>query len=323
MPSSTASPNIMQRVMSAINHAQIRHRAIGFTYAVIKKYGDDNASYQAALLTYYGFLSLFPLLIVATSLANIIAQHNAALREKLLSGFNTYFPIVGSQLQANVHHSAQTGVALLIGLVITFYGAKGVADAVQYALNQLWQIPRAEQPSFPKAPLISLSLLAGGGIGLLTAAILSGIATALGHSPVLAVLSTVISIVILFSVFSFLMVIGTASRYSFADNLIGALLAAFAIQALETIGGYLITHQLHNLQGAYGQFALVLAILFWLYLQAEIFLYAIEINTVSVHKLWPRSLISRTPTKADRRAQQLYARKERLQDTPPESSSQK
>ena len=305
----TALPD---RILAQLNSFQLRQPFSGFVYAVIKKYGDDNGGYQAALLTYYGFLSLFPLLIVATAAAHSLAQHNSALGHKILAGFTTYFPIIGTQIQTNIHSPSQTGLALLVGLIITFYGAKGVADALQYTLNYLWQVPRAKRPQFPLAAGISLLLLAGGGAGIIATSVLSSIATTFGHTPVFTILATLLSGVALFGICSFLMAAGTALHHRFREVWIGALLAAIGLQCMETLGGYLITHELRHLQGAYGQFTLVLAILFWLYLQAQIFVLAVEIHTVYAYRLWPRSLVSSSPTKADEQAKQLAAAREAL-----------
>src|ERR1700755_3035289 len=94
--------NPLERVAAVLDAFQQKHPALAFPYAVIKKYGDDEAGSQAALITYYGFLALFPLILVATSIVDIIARHNHALHSRLLADINTYFPIVGNQLQTQV-----------------------------------------------------------------------------------------------------------------------------------------------------------------------------------------------------------------------------
>ena len=87
---------------------------------------------------------------------------------------------------------------------------------------------------------------------------------------------------------------------------------------MQTIGAYLINHQLHNLNGLYGQFALVLAILFWIALQAQVFMYAAEVNTVRAFKVYPRSITGNPLTEADKKALTLHARKEVYRPEPQE-----
>ncbi|HET6924567.1 MAG TPA: YihY/virulence factor BrkB family protein [Candidatus Saccharimonadales bacterium] len=313
------SENFLQKVVRLIDEVQQDNRWLSFPYAVIKKYGDDEAGYQGALMTYYGFLSLFPLLIVATSVIDLITKHNAALREKLFHAISNYFPAFGSDLQASVHGAHKTGLALIIGLLITLYGAKGVADAVQHALNHVWEVPKQERPAFPKGPLKSLALIIGGGIGFAATAVLSSYATAaLGHSFYFRLLPIVLSFFMLFAVFTFVYRVGLSAKRSWNELLPGAAVAALGMQILLTFGTYLVTHQLKHLSGAYGRFGLVLAILFWIYLQAQVFLYAAEINSVHALRLHPRSITQDPLTEADRRAFKLYAKRETVKAPPEE-----
>ena len=309
----TPKKNFVQKLLATIDNFQQRHTFAAFPYALIKKYGDDDGGYQAALITYYGFLSLFPLLIVSLSIVDLTTRHNSVLRDRLLHSINDYLPIVGNQIQASVHGSGKSGIALIIGLLITLWGSKGIADAIQHAMNHIWQVPRPKRASFPKGPIKSLILVIGGGFGLVGAALLSGIATTVGHSIAFKIISIIISAAVLFVVFLLIFHVSVSGRRTFRDVFAGAIVAAIGFQILQTVGGYLITHQLKNLNGAYGQFGLVLAILFWLYLQAQVLMYAAEVNTVCVLKLWPRSLTNDPMTSADHEALRLYALKETYQ----------
>lgn len=311
--------NFIQRLLQRIDDWQQRHHAAGFPYAVVKKYGDDQAGHQAALITYYGFLSLFPLLVVAISVIDLVAQHNAHLRTTLLNDMNKYFPIVGNQLRASVHGNSRSGLALVIGILVTLYGARGIADAVRGALDHAWAIPRARRSGFPLNTLKSLWLLVGAGLGLLITAFLASVATtAFGHSFIFRIVPFIINLGLLYLIFMYVFLIGTSRRFPRRNLRIGALTAAAGLLILQGIGTYLITHQLQNLQGLYGQFALVLAILFWIYLQAQVLTYAIEVNVVHAYKLWPRSLTGKPLTKADQKAYRLYAEKEAMRPTPEE-----
>ncbi|HSX06441.1 MAG TPA: YhjD/YihY/BrkB family envelope integrity protein [Candidatus Saccharimonadia bacterium] len=310
--------NLLERLLARLDKLQQKHHMLSFPYAVIKKYGDDDAGHQVALITYYGFLSLFPLLLVATSVIDLVAQHNSDLRARLVADINSYFPIVGEQLQSNVH-SSKTGAALLVGLLIALYGTRGIADAVRGALDHAWAIPKVKRSGFPKSLLKSISLLVGSGLGLLiTTSLASYTLAAVGSSPVLRIIPILINVTLLYVIFMYTFLIGTSRRHPRRDIRLGAITASFGLLLLQTMGGYLITHQLHNLRGLYGQFALVLAILFWIYLQAQVLMYAIEINVVHTYTLWPRSLTQKPITEADRKAFRLYAEKEAYRPKPEE-----
>jgi YihY family inner membrane protein len=306
----TQSKNPLDRLLARIDAWQQRHRFAAFPYAVVKKYGDDEAGYQGALLTYYSFLSLFPLLLVATSVIDLITRHHPEARDRLLDSIGSFFPIVGNGLQSSIHGSSKTGVALVLGLIITLYGARGIANAVRSVLNHVWAVPRAGRSGFPVGLLKSFGLIGGAGLGLLAAGVLSGFSTAWDHGWTMSFLLGLASLAVLFAVFWFVFTVGSSSRHKWHDNILGACLAAVGLQILQIVGGYLITHELKNLNGLYGQFALVLALLFWIYLQAQVFLYAAEVNTVRALRLWPRSLTGKPLTAADEKAYRLYAQRE-------------
>ena len=296
----TSSGNGISRFFNRLDTFQQHHKPFDFVYAVIKKYGEDRAGQWAALLTYYGFLSLFPLLLVATSITDILAEHNAHLRARLLADITSYFPIVGNQLQADIHSSHRTGIALVIGLLFTIYGTRGIADAIRNTLDGAWGIARRKRSDFRQGTMKSFGLLLGAGVGLLVTTVLASYATAvLGRSLVFRSIPIAINAVLLYQICMFVFLVGASQRRVRRDLRLGAVATVVGVLILQVIGGYLITHQLHNLSGFYGQFALVLAILFWIYLQAQVFTYAIEINVVHTFKLWPRSFDSKPVTLGD------------------------
>lgn len=311
--------NFIQQLLSKLDAFQRKHKPMAFPYAVVKKYGDDDSGHQSALITYYGFLSLFPLLIVATSVIDLISRHNAHLRESLLTNIDKYFPIVGDQLQSNLSGNSKTGLALAIGIIVALYGARGIADAVRSVLDHAWAVPRVKRTGFPMNILKSVGMLVGAGLGLLVTAILTGYtASALGHAWYVRIIPVVVNIGLLYLIFMYVFYIGTSRRFARKDLRMGALTAAIGLLLLQYLGAVLIKHQLHNLQGLYGQFALVLSLLFWIYLQAQVFTYAIEINTVHTYKLWPRSLTGKDLTHGDEKAYALLAKKEALRPKPEE-----
>jgi membrane protein len=311
--------NLIQRYIRRLDAYQQSHNFISFPFAVVKKYGDDEAGHQSALITYYGFLSLFPLLIVATSVVDLISQHNSSLRAKLLGNINKYFPIVGDQLQQSIHGNSKSGLALIIGVLVALYGARGIADAVRGALDHAWAVPRVKRTGFPLNVLRSVGLLLGAGLGLLMTAALTGLATAaLGHSIIFRAIPILINIGLLYLIFMYAFLIGTSRKFPRKDLRVGAITAAIGLLILQAAGITLIKHQLHSLQGLYGQFALVLAIIFWIYLQAQVFTYAIEVNVVHAFRLWPRSITQDPLTTADKKTLRLFVEKEALRPEPQE-----
>lgn len=307
--------NIIDKTLQRFDTFQQRHRRIGFIYAVIKKYGEDEAGYQAALMAYYGFLSLFPLLLVLTTVIKIFLHSDSQLRRSIIDGATQYFPLIGNDLEKSVHGMGGTGLAIIIGALFTLYGARGVADVFRSVVNHVWEVPYVRRIGFPWSLLRSLRMIVVGGAGLLAAPLISGYAAAAGHGPLFWLASVGITFIILFSVFLYLIHTSLPSKTTFQNMWPSALMAAIGLQILQSLGVLLVARQLKHLDSLYGTFAVVLGLLFWLYLQAQVIVYALEAGTVRALQLYPRSFdAKKEPTDADRKAYGLYGKRSSFQD---------
>jgi membrane protein len=303
----------IDRVLRAVDRWQQRHRWPAFGVAAWKKFGDDQAGNLAALVAYYAFASIFPLLLVLVTVLDLVLSHNPAARERLLNSALAGFPVIGNQLKQNVHALGQTGAALVIGLVLTFLGALGIAAAMQNALNSVWEVPFSRRPGFPRSLLRSIGLILVVGIGQIVTGTLSGIAGGSGHvisGAWLHVATVAVSLLFNVGVFWAGFRLATASEVATRDLRLGAFIAAPAWQVLQLAGGYLVAHQLARSSSLYGTFGLVLGLLAWFFLEAQITLYAVEMNVTAVHGLWPRSLFPPPLTEQDLAAYRLYAEAE-------------
>lgn len=291
---------IVQAAIEKLNLWQQKHHLPAFLYAVLKKYGEDHAGKQAALLTYYSFLSLFPLLLILTTLAGIIAGSHPEVKTTVINSMTDYFPVLGSQLSEHVHTLHKSGLALLVGIVFLLYGARGVADAFQHGVSDIWKVPQGQRPGFPKSTFKSLALITVGGLGLLTASVAAGLAATAGHGLAFRGLSVFINVFILFWLFTFLLNMCLPEHVPLKDTRAGAASAAVGLVILQAVGGYLLARELKNLDALYSNFAIPLGLLFWLYLQAQVLYYAVEIASVKAERGWPRSITGRHRTPADR-----------------------
>jgi membrane protein len=300
----------IKRLLGRLDEYQQRHRWLAFPLAVNKKFGDDQAGNLAALIAYYGFFSLFPLLLVLVTILGFALQGNPSLQHDILNSTFKQFPVIGDQLQRNVHSLNGSALALTIGLIGTLYGGLGVANAAQNALNEVWDVPVTKRPGFLPRLARSLLLLAVVGGGILVATFVNGFATGRGSvDPIKVgafVLATALNVVLFVIAFRIL----TARDVAVRDLVPGAIVAALAFQVLQIVGGYYITHTVKNASSTYGFFAIVIGLLAWIYLQAQVLLYAAEVNVVRLHRLYPRALFPPPPTDADRRAYQHYAEAE-------------
>jgi YihY family inner membrane protein len=265
-------------------------------------------------LAYYGFLALFPLLLVLATVVKLVLRGDGELQRKILQAATDYFPVIGTDLTRNVHSLGSTGIALAIGILLTFFGARGVADIFRGSVNHVWQIPYVRRPGFPVGIIKSLGIIVIGGVGLIGAPVLSGYAVSFSHALPFRLLGLLLSASILFCVFLFLFHFALAVKRPVRDVWIGALVAAIGLLLLQSLGGYILTHQIKNWDNLYGTFAIVLGLLYWIYLQTQVMLYALEIDTVRGLGLWPRAIQSKKLTDGDRKAYRLYAHRNRYND---------
>ena len=305
----------LQRTVGRIDRFQQRHRAFGFAFAVVKKFGDDRCGNLAALITYYGFVCLFPLLLVATTVLGFVLHDNPDLQKQIVDSTLANFPIIGDQIRANVTSVRGTGVALVIGILFTLYGGLGIANISQQALNRIWGVPRYARPGFFPRLTRSLALIAMLGVAILVTTILSAIGNRLAPDLLTSLgvaLAAIACNIVLFTV-AFQVAIGR--HIVWRDLLPGAIVAGVAWEVLQRIGSLYVSRVLEGMSQVYGLFALVLGLFVWISLQARVVLYAAEINAVHANTLWPRS-IAPPLTDADQRADLSYVRTAQLRRDP-------
>jgi YihY family inner membrane protein len=296
-----------------VDTLQQRHAWLAVPVAVWKKFGDDQAGNLAALIAYYSFVAIFPLLLVLVTVLDLVLKNDPGLQHRLLNSALSQYPVIGPQL-GHIGPLSATGLPLVVGLLGTFFGARGVAAAIQNALNAVWEIPIARRPGFPWSWLRSFGLMVVIGLGLVFTTFLStsasGGAARVLPGPGAEVAAVAVSLVVSVGVFWLAFRLGTAKEIGWRQLRPGAVIAGVIWQILQSVGGYFISHQLAHASPVYGTFAVVIGLLAWLYLEAELTLYAVEINVVTAYRLWPRSIAPPPYTEQDRQAFQLYAQVE-------------
>jgi YihY family inner membrane protein len=282
----------VRALLARFDAYQQSHAPLGFPLAVAKKFGEDSAGNLAAVIAWSAMLAVFPLLLLLITILGIVLRNDPSLQHRILKSALVEFPVIGQQLQTNIKSLNRSGVGLVVGIIGTFLGTRGVANALQNALNTLWGVPRERQPGFPWNALRSLAIVLVLGIGLIVTATLSGFGGgtgAIGAGLRIAAIAVAFALnVVVFSVVFRLAIVDVAWKHLW----LGAFLTALGWEVLLTVGGYLIAHDVKNMSAVYGTFALVLGLMSWLYLQAEITLYAVEIDVVRVQRRWPRAIRS-------------------------------
>ena len=303
-------------VVSRIDAYQRGHRWVGAPLAVLYKHLDDQGGYLAALIAYYGLLSLFPLLLLLSTVLGVVLAGHPELQQQVLSSALRDFPVIGPELGRPSQIGGGT-VGLVVGGLGALYGGLGVANAVQNAMNTLWRVPRNNRPNPIKARLrgVVLLLIAGGSIVVTTvlSALGSG-AGPLGTALRLGVLA--LSVVLNGLVFALVFRYATTRSVTLRQVAPGGIAAGILWQLLQSFGAAYVGHTVRNASATNAVFGVVLGLIAFLYVASVLIMLCAQANVVRVDHLYPRSLL--TPltddvdlTEGDRRAYTEQAQAER------------
>lgn len=292
---------------------------IGFPLAVIYKFFDDQGPYLAAILTYYAFIAIFPLLLIATSVLGFVLQGDQEMQERLLDTWLSRFPIVGTQLGRPGGLTGSTS-AVIVGSLAALYGVLGLGQAAQNVLNVAWAVPRNSRLNPIIGRIRSLMLLAVGGLTVVVTSALTGFVSNMGSfweiGQGLRLVSTAVSVILVGVVLAVMMRYTTSRRPSFRTSLPGALAISVMWHGLQVVGGEYVRRVIGTVNEMNGIFALVLGLVALLWLAGIMAVLGVEISVVLNRRLWPRALL--TPftdavrlTEADRRAYDSYAKAQR------------
>lgn len=311
----------MPALVDRVDAFQRQHPVVGFPLAVLYKFIDDQGNYLAAVVTYYAFVSIFPLLLIASSVLGFVLQGNAELRDEVLNGALSQFPIVGTELGKPKGLQGSTS-AVVFGTIAALYGVLGLGQAAQNAVNVAWAVPRNSRLNPLVSRASSLVLLVLAGLTVLAVTVLSSIVSHVdnfggadfdrGLDWLLKLGSLLLNALVLAAMMRF----ATTARQSFRSSLPGAVAVALMWQLLQQAGGTYVDRVISRVSDVNAVFAIVLGLLALLYIASVMAVIGLEINVVLAKRLFPRSLL--TPftdavdlTDGDRQAYAGYAKAQR------------
>ena len=301
----------IKTVTMAADEVQRRHPLLAVPIAVFKKFGDDQGGHWAALVAYYGFFSLFPLLLAFTTILGFVLQDNKELQERILDSALSQFPIIGQTIEDQFGALEGSFIALAIGIGGSLWAGMGVLLTLQTAMDELWDVPRRSRPNFLKGRLRAILALFVFGAAIITSSVLAGLGTAGGSFGwalrVVAIAATfVLNALVIGSAFRYL----TVARIGWRAVVPGALVSSAAWMALLALGAWLVDRQLRGSEELYGFFGIVLGLLSWIYVGAQLMLLSAELNVVLARRLWPRSLQAPPLTEPDKESLAAQATEE-------------
>ncbi|HEX2708944.1 MAG TPA: YihY/virulence factor BrkB family protein [Solirubrobacterales bacterium] len=274
--------------LRSFDRFQRRRRYLAAPIGVVKKFSEDEGGGMVSLIAYRAFLSLFPLLLLMTTVLGYLLAGNPELREKVVDSTLSQFPVIGDQLRGGM--LTGSGVALAVGIVGSLLAGLGVVLETEQSFDRVWGVPDDSRRGFLGSRLraIGLLLLLGGLAVVSTgvSGLVAGGSDLLG--PVWGILiATALNLVVFGAVFRLL----TTSEVAFPVLLPGIAVATIGWELLQLVGGWYISHEVRSATPVYGTFALVIGLLAWIHLGAFFTVLGAEANVVRARRLWPRSLL--------------------------------
>lgn len=313
-PAQRAEPNTSKTgLLGRLDLAQQRNRYVSFAVGVIRKFSDDRAGRLAALIAYYGFFSVFPAMLALVTVLGFVLEDDPGLRADIADSALAQFPIVGDSIAESVS-SPLTGnpVALVIGLVGAVWAGMGMVQACQDAMNEVWTVERAHYPGFVGKRVRSLTMLLLFGTLLVVSTSVAQLIHVVASGVVTAVLLFIASIALNVLLFMVAYRVLTVADVTWRMVLPGAVFSGTVFTLAQYLGGLYVSRTLDGATETYGTFAVVIGLLSWIFLLAQVMVLGAEVNTVAARRLWPRSLFTDPATKGDRRSHASQATSQRM-----------
>ncbi|MEZ5250715.1 MAG: YihY/virulence factor BrkB family protein [Ilumatobacteraceae bacterium] len=236
------------------------------------------SSTGSALVTYFGFISIFPLFLVFTTVLGFVLEGNPDLREDIVDSALAKLPLIGPKLAASLEALEGSVVALVVGLLLALWSGTKAFIALQTALDNTNEVPVDDRNSFVQVRVRALGGIVVIGLAQAGSAALSGIVAAaglpaLGNVGLVGAAALLNALVLSFS-YRWL----TSRALTWRSVVPGSVFAGVLFSLLQVVGSSIITRSQSNAESMYGDFATVIALLGWLSLHATVALMGAELN---------------------------------------------
>ena len=282
------------RLVDRVDRLQRSQPALGFPWAVVKRYIEDRGNWLGALISYYGFFSLYPLLVAFTTIATWLFNDRPQTLQRILASVWSKVPFASEELATQVSEQVDDlsgqGWIAVVSLLVSLWGAIGVVRVLQDAVNTMWGVPRYRRPHYVGKVARGALMLTLLGVGFIGSAVVAGVTLAV-DLPVVATIGAAVGNIALNGLVAlaiYRLVLGRS--VPFADLLPGAVIMGIGTWGLTLIGGLYVQRVIARMTSVFGPFASTIGLLAYVSLLIQIFVFATEVNVVRAKRLWPRSL---------------------------------
>jgi uncharacterized BrkB/YihY/UPF0761 family membrane protein len=260
--------------------ARRRWPVVNAAVHAIERYTLHRTGRTSALVSHYAFLSMFPLLLVFTTVVGFVLDGNPTLRDDIINSAVSHIPIIGPDLVKNPDSLSGSVPALVIGLLTALYGGLKAFNVLQMALDDIADVGLYERPTMVGVRLRSLLGILIVGTGWVGGAVLAGFLGVSGiawlHRIALLAGSIAVNTFMLAASYRYL----CTRRPSWRRVAPGAVIGGVFFAALQVAGTTLMTRAIARASPIYGTFALVIGLITWLGLHTMTMLLCAELNGV-------------------------------------------
>jgi membrane protein len=239
---------------------------------------------NASLLAFFFFLSIFPLLLVATTILGFVLQDNPDLQHRIVNGSLENIPVLGQQLAEDPSSLDGSIWVLVAGLATALWSATKAFVGLQVAQDDIWEVDIDErEPMHVQRgrAFLGMAIIGVAQVGTLVLTAVVNAAGLPGMSRILLLIAGLaVNVVVIAFMYRFL----TAASPTWTDVWPGALSAGVAFSLLQYFGAGIVKRITDNAGDTYGQFALVLGLVTWLGFLAISALMSAELNAAILRR---------------------------------------
>lgn len=263
---------------SKVRELRARSRTADVAIHAAEGFRKHRSGRNAALIAHFGFLSVFPLFLVFTTVLGFVLQSHEQLREDIIDSALAELPFVGQQIADDPSKLQGSAIVLVLGLALALWGGMKAFVAVHTALDDIGELRLDERANLVATRLRALLGMAYIGGAQAGTAVLTSLASVTGvhiiGKVLLLISTTAINIGVLTLSYRWL----RTTRPSWRSVMPGAIVGGVLFEVLQLAGVLLVGRAIANASPVYGNFASVIGLLTWLSLHAVIALGGAEIN---------------------------------------------
>jgi membrane protein len=250
-----------------------RYPWLGRALRVQERYSELNGNHLASAITLAGFISLFPLLLVAIAVLGFFSHQSLDLASDVVDRLGLTGEAATIVTEAIERAEQSRKAASVIGVAGLLWSGLGLVAAIQYGLNTVWQVKGRGL----RDRLSGLGWLAGAALLFLAS---FAATAAIGFVPLLAPLGIVVGLGVGVALWLWTLKVLPNGDVGWKALLPGAVVGAVGMELLKVVGSIWVPKAVASSSALYGSLGVVFAVLAWLLFFGRLIVYAAVVNVV-------------------------------------------